>query len=313
MRRMTLCALVLYAAAASAQQRPLFDPDDFLDPQQYEGAVFLSRLVIGGVKNGVDDFRPLRQDAGFVHVTNSLHWSRFQLDYKRTEMRGEQDSDPADITVCDCNENPSAVIFPTPPPEGAIPAPPLPGSRDTLQFAFYRIRDYGEARRPVTLRYRLTVSRQPIETVVHSYSGTERFYGRERSIGVDADTHFRIAGRDFFGSLLYARNRRTGTLDDHDQHELAYVSRFRIYAAGPILIRPTLTVGAVSGRDARGINVVSPAVELFWHERRTFANLHLVWSPHVMRSGVSGWRTTHQVALFADRALYVKLFRGGRS
>jgi hypothetical protein len=310
--RPLIVAAVFIATAASAQQRPIFDPDDFVNPRQHQGPAFISRLAIGGLKNGVDDFRPLHQDAGFIHLTNSFYWSDFQLDYKRTEMRGASDSDPATLTQCGCSDG-EPVYFPTPPPPGAIPAAPLPGSRDTLQFAFYRAKDFrGDVRPPVTLRYRFTFSRQAIDTVIRSGPPGEestRMRGSELSLGLDIDTHFRIGGRDFFGSVLYAHNRRTGTPDDREQQELAYVSRLRVRTAGPLLIRPTLTVGMVTGRKADGINVVSPALELFWHERRTRANLHLVWSPHAMRSGIGGWQTTSQLAIFTDFPLYVKLFR----
>jgi hypothetical protein len=54
---------------------------------------------------------------------------------------------------------------------------------------------------------------------------------------------------------------------------------------------------------------VSPAFEAFWHEHTTDVNVHLVWNPQSTRSGAEGWTTTHQIALFVDRALYVKLFR----
>jgi hypothetical protein len=311
-RAILILATVLVAGFASAQQRLFVDPDDFLNPRQHEGPVFISRLVMGVVKDGVDDFRPLGQDAGVLHIANSFYWSHFQLDYKRTELRGENASNPAALTECGCSNEP--IYFPTPPPAGATPAPPLPGSKDTLQFAFYRTKDFGEVRPPVALRTRFTLTDQKIDTVIQSPRGDEvsRMHGSERSLGFDADTHFRLGGHDFFGSLLFAHNRRRGTTDNRSQSEIAYVSRFRVYAAGPILIRPTLTVGGTSGRGARGINVVSPSVELFWHEPRSRANLHLVLSPHAMRSGIGGWEYTNQIALFADYTLYAKVFRSLR-
>ena len=55
--------------------------------------------------------------------------------------------------------------------------------------------------------------------------------------------------------------------------------------------------------------VVNPAFEAFWHHWGTRANLHLVWSPQTTRSGAEGWETHHQIALFVDRALFVKIFR----
>jgi hypothetical protein len=87
------------------------------------------------------------------------------------------------------------------------------------------------------------------------------------------------------------------------------MSRFPGRAVGPFLLRATLTVGGVSGRGASGLNIVNPAFEAFWHSRGTGANVHLVWSPLGARSGAEGWQTHDQIALFVDRALYVKLFQ----
>lgn len=71
----------------------------------------------------------------------------------------------------------------------------------------------------------------------------------------------------------------------------------------------TSDVGGVAGRGASGLNIVNPAFDAFWHDPKTRANIHLVWSPLAARSGAEGWQTHHQIALFVDRALYVKLFR----
>jgi len=62
------------------------------------------------------------------------------------------------------------------------------------------------------------------------------------------------------------------------------------------------------GRGATGINIINPTFEAYWHHSRSEASFHVVWSPQTTRSGAEGWRTTHQLAVFVDRALYVKLF-----
>jgi hypothetical protein len=160
------------------------------------------------------------------------------------------------------------------------------------------------------LRYRLTVSRQPVNTVIKSFPAGQtlsRLSGREQSIGLDADTYFRIGGHDVYGSLLYARTVRSGTTDNRSQSEFGYMSRLPAVAIHQILVRATLTVGGVSNRGGTTLNVVNPALEAFWHNPRTGANLHLVWSPQSTNSGTGGWETHHQIAIFVDRT-YVHLF-----
>lgn len=300
--------LLLLATAAMAQERPIFDPDDFVDPRERLATLFISRLVAGGAANFIDDYRPLHHDAGFLLVANSLYVSRFQLDYKHSEVRGGG-SPP--VLVCGCTP---PIYFPTAPGRDSTPAAPPAGSKDTLQFAFYGPGPVAgpPTDPPVMLRYRLSWSRQPIDTVVESFATGQtvsRLHGREQSIGLDADTYFRIGGHDVFGSLLYARTVRSGTTDNRSQNELAYMVRFPGVAFHDILLRATLAVGGVSNRGGTTLNLVSPAFEAFWHDPKTRANLHLVWNPQTTNSGTGGWETHNQVAFFVDRALYVHLFR----
>ena len=312
MRGAVVVAILLFGTAASAQQRPIFDIDDFVDPREHDGVLFVSRLVAGGVWNAIDDYRPLHQDTAFVQVANSLYVSRFQFDYKRSEVRGQRDltrrAAETQVTLCGCDP---PILFPTAPPSGATPAPPLPGSKDTLQLAWYDEVSAGSESRPMMLRYRLTLSRQPIDTVVTSaVTGlrVSRFSGKEQSLGLDADTYFRLRGREIFGSLQYAYTKRSGTTDDRTQRELVYTSRFPAVAAGPVMFRATLAVGGVSERGGTAVNIVHPAFEAFWRPAGSDVAFHLVWTPQSTRSGAERWRTTHQIALFADRALFAKVF-----
>lgn len=297
--------LVLASSSASAQQRPIFDPDDSVDPRQRDATVFISRLVLGGATGFDDDYRPLHQNTGFLSLANSLYVGHIQLDYKHSEVFGED----RPVGVCFCNGTP--IYFPTPPSRDSIPASPPPGPKETMQIAWYHAADGGPAQPAVMLRYRLSLSWQPIGTDLTSIATGERSHlsGREWSIGFDADTHFPVGGHEVWGSLLYARTDRTGTADNRQQNEIAYLSRFPGRAVGPVLLRATLTVGGVTGRGASGLNIVNPAFEAFWHHSGTAMNLHLVWSPLAARSGAEGWQTHHQIAFFVDRALYVKLFR----
>lgn len=294
------------ATAVLAQERPVYDTDDSVDPRDFHGTLFVSSIVLGGAANLVDDYRPVHQDAGFLQIANSLHWSSFQLDYKHSEVRGSENG-PAVVQKCNCNP---PIYFPTPPLPNAIPVAPLPGRKETLQAAWYQPSPIGPEAMPVMLRYRLTLSCQRIDTIIESFAtgGTvSRLSGREQSFGLDADTYFRVGSHDFFGSLTYARTARSGTTDNRSQNELDYTSRFPAMAFHRILVRTTLTVGGVTGRGASGLNVVNPAFEAFWRDSKTRMNLHLVWSPLATRSGAEGWQTQHQIAVFVDRA-YVHLF-----
>lgn len=304
-RGLLLATFALFAAAsAAAQQRPIFDVDDFVDPRQHVRPVFISRLTAGAARNFVDDYRPLGKDAGFLSLTNSFFRKNWQFDYKHSEVRGENSA--PDPVRCGCNP---PLYFPTPPPPGASPAAPQPGSRDTLQVGFYRMQPVGAADLPIALRTRFTFSRQKLTTHIRSFTTgeiVEQRSGHDQSIGIDADTHFTIRGHDIWGSLLYARTSTSGTLaDPRTQQEFAYAARPPGYSLGPVLARATLTVGGVTNRGGTALNVVNPALEAFWHNHATRANVHLVWSPLSMRDG-EGWRTRHQIALFVDRKLYIR-------
>jgi hypothetical protein len=290
------------------QQRAIFDPDDSVNPRRRDGTLFISSLIAGAAASLVDDYRPVHHNAGFLLFTNSLYWSRLQFDYKHSQI--SSGGSPR-VFLCKC---PNPIYFPTPSPTGSTPAAPTPGAKDTFQFAWYAPSLFaGSAESPpAMLRYRLSISRQPIDTVIRAFSTGEvlsRMSGRELSVGLDADTYFPIGKHGIYGSLLFARTVRSGTIDNRSQTELAYMNRFPGIAFHNILMRATLTVGGVSNRAGTALNVVNPAFEAFWHDPKTRANFHLVWSPQSTNSGAGGWETHHQIAIFVDRALYVHLFR----
>ena len=300
-----LATLSLFAATASGQMRSLFDPDDFVDPRQHEEAVFAARLVAGGARDVTDDYRPLHQNAGFLHLANSFYWKKFQFDYKHTEVLA--DRGPQIVTTCGCSPS---IYFPTPPTRDSTPSAPLPEPKETLQFGWYYEASGGQPDLPVMLRLRASFSWQPVNTVVHSGTNDEitaRLSGREKSFGLETDTYFRIGSHNVFGSLVYARNVRSGTTDDRSQQEIAYTARFPGTSYKSILMRATMTVGAISNRGAAGFNLFNPAFEAMWHHHPSRVNVHLIWSPLAMRSGAAGWETHHQIAIYVDKG-YVKLF-----
>jgi hypothetical protein len=308
MRAAFACLVALLAATAVAQPHQVFDPDDFVAPKLHDQPVLIVRLVSGAARNLIDGYRPLRDDAAFVHLATSLYWSSFQFDYKRTEVRGEHE--PPKVFRCGCSP---PVFFPTPPPAGEMPAPPPAGSRDTLQAGWYYTLPR-TGRPPLPMRLRLTWSRQRIDTPIHAPGTREvvsRLSGDEQSFGLEGDTFLPFGARGHFGTLVYALTERRGTSADRRQREISYTARVPAISVRGLLLRSTLTAGNISGRGGSAINVIHPHLEAVWHHARSDVYLHVVWTPQLTNSSASGWQTHHQVAVFADRALFVHLFGAG--
>lgn len=297
MKNASLFVLLLLAGSAAAQ-RPIFEPDDFLDPGMHGGTIFLSRVVAGGVWNQSDRFRPIAGDSGLVVLTNSLYTGRFQFEYEHTEFKREE-------TGPCVRYSRDGRAFPCRDENFQQSTDPAAQRGDTLQVAFYRTGDR-------TLRYRFSFSRQSIESESFNDGVLVRRSGYDQSFTLDADTHLSLGGRGLYGTLYFARSTRSGMTsgDDDVQNEIAYVFRPPGFDAGPFLFRTKLAVGGITGRDAGGVNLINPYFETFWRHGRTKVNLHLVWSGEWTRAGATGWRANHQVAVFLDRTLFVKIFGG---
>jgi hypothetical protein len=299
-RALWILAALVAAATTHAQTRPVFEPDDFVDPRQLNGMrVFASRLVLGGVWNFIDDYRPANEDIGFVHVANSFYVRRVEFDYKHSETT----IDPRPLEACACQPT---VYFPTPPPPNATPAAPAARSKDTLQAAFYVPWRGGEGRIAVMHRYRLTWSRRNYSTEIISPQENRR-RGREQVFGFEGDISIPFRGRDLFGSLQLARTSVKEVTGRRDQTEFTYSHKFPGTSYKQILFRAILTTGGITNRGGTAINLVNPYFEAFLHQSKTRVNFHLVYSPQFLNSGAEGWRTHHQVALFADWGV-VQLF-----
>jgi hypothetical protein len=304
MMRRALLLLAFATTAAFAQQRPIYDTDDFVDSRTHRGALFVSHLVAGAGANLADDYRPVASNGPFYQWANSLYWSAYQLDLKYGRA---YTGSSAVVAV----PSPPVIISPAQPPVDIVPAPaagtaplaPSSSPKETMQFARYLASPSG-----AMLRCRLTWTRQRFDTdVIHPNSPLlVRLHGHEQTYGLDTDTHLRLGRRDVWGSLAFARNSRSGTTDNRAQNELAYTSRFPAIDIGTVSLMPRFTVGGVSGRGATGLNVVNPRLDFSYYHHGTEANLHLVYSPLATRSGANGWQTRHQIALLADRALFAK-------
>ena len=79
-------------AILSGQYPEIFDTDDFVDPRELAGrGLFISRAYIGAAAGYGDQYRPLHQTIGFVHLSTALYWHGLQATYKHTEIRGSDD------------------------------------------------------------------------------------------------------------------------------------------------------------------------------------------------------------------------------
>jgi hypothetical protein len=309
MRRGLLILTLVIASGAAAQPLRMFDVDDFVDLRQRDGTLFVARLIAGAAYRPSDQERPLRQNAAFLSIANSLYWSRYQFDYEHTEARG-RDRGPAVVHVCDCGAG-EPIYFPTPPSRDSTPAAPLPGASDSVRISVYRAAGGGRGRLPVMLRYRVFFKRQAIDTIVRFASNdalAPRLSGSEQTFGVDADTYTHIGGREVYGSLVVATTVRSDTTDNRSQTAVEYTIRFPAVALwnGKILLLPTLTAGGVSGRGGTAFKVLHPSFEGSWFSRATRATVHLVWTPQATNDGTAGWRTNQQIALFVDRSVYAR-------
>ena len=313
MIRIAIVTVALFTAITASAQRPLFDPDDFLDPRETGGRpVLISRIVVGAASNmNGDGFRPLGDDLRYVHLANSFSWKSVQFDYKRSEMRAE-DGEAAQWEREFQLEGQFVSFRQT---RNATPK-----SKDTLNAAWYWPVPGGGGV-PIMLRSRVTFSTQKIETFVEGGPIPDtQTSNRERTFALDTDTWFRIAGHDIFGSLAYSQTKTSGpptnpntvqseARSNPDVRILTYTNRFPAFSddRAKIVVRPTLTIGGISDRGGRSLNLVNPAIEIFRPFVSSGANLHVIWSPQWVATG-NDWKMTHQVAVLVDRALFVKVF-----
>lgn len=306
MRARLIVFVALLLAAGAKAQRPIFHPDDFVDPATHDGTIFMTRVAVAGAWNLMDHYRPLDDDdAGFVVLTNSVYFGRFQFDFKHNERLGGDDAAP--VRRCDC---PEPVFFPTPPPRNATPVAPPSDRFETLQLGFYQSLPYSPNRPPATLRFQLRWERRETDADIRPIqqpSLVERRSGHEQSFALESDLPplFRV-----WGTLYIARTSRSGTTDDRTQNEVVAIIRPPGESVGDVLFRGNLAVGAITGRGATGLNLINPSFEAFWRHRRSKVNVHLVWSPQWIMSGIESWQVHHQFAVVVDRVLFLKAFGG---
>jgi hypothetical protein len=295
MRTAVLAVLLslLVVAAANAQQLDIFDPDDFVDPWDLPGPVFISRLVAGASRGYLDQYRPVGQDVGFVHIANSLYWSGFQFDYKRTQLRGE--NPPPEESCRGLSVQASACMS----ARIELGAAPVPGSKDLAQLSWYQT--IGNR---VTIRYRIAQGRQSArpETAAH-VPGIED-HDDTRILQVDGRVF--VGNRVLSGTVAWTELTRHSTFDQTKQRTLIFGTYLPIVLIGPAQLISRLQLGSVSGVTPV-IDIINPSVELALHVERVNMNLHVVYSP-VFRDLGNGKSMNHQVAVYADRRLFMFIF-----
>ncbi len=320
MRRLFYVAAFLVAVSASAQTE-IFDADDFVDPRELAGrALFISRASIGAAAGYGDQYRPLHQTMGFLHISNTFYWHGLQATYKHTEIRGSDD--------WSARNQPQPVVPIVPPPPPPVPIGSLPGLRpvsraefhgfgtsndtdeapppapkDSLQFAWYHA--FGPS--APMLRYRLTWGRQHVEPPV----GLKNAEDEDYFYRVEVQTMIRLGGKSIFGDVNVSTITQRGTTANRpftpvtsQQRAYTYSAHLPLLRVGRALVVPTMTVGHVTGGSA--INVANPSVDFVW-SRGGDVNFHVTYSPF-LRSVGNGWTARNQIALSADRVIYAKLF-----
>jgi len=289
---------LLLGVTADAQQLDIFDPDDFIDPVQLNGrTIFFSRLVVGASRGYLDQFRPAGQDVGFVHLANSLYWSGFQIDYKRSEVRGE--NPPVDPEPCGESRSIARTSFCGASHIDEQPAPAA-GAKNLVQLSWYQT-----IGRRVTIRYRLAQARQYAvpETAAH-VSGLKN-HDDTRVIQIDTGVQFRR--RTFYGTVGYTELTRHSSLDKTRQQMLTLGAVLPLMGVGPAILTPRLQIGGIAGVGP-AIDVVNPSLDLSWTIPHVDANVHVIYSPAFGDLG-NGTKWKHQVAIYADRAIVVPLGR----
>lgn len=279
MRALRWLALLLAAMPLAAQQLDLFDPDDFVDPRLTgKQVVFISRLVAGASRGYMDQFRRVEQDIGFVHLSNSLYWRGVQLDYKRTESRGEhgveEDVDPRGARIA--RDEPA----------------PEPGPKNLTQLSYYQT--FGER---LVLRYRLARATQfALPETAAQVRGLE---DRDETRFAQLDTGVLLGTRMQFVTLTYTELTRHSTLAETQQRTLTASAYLLVTRLGRVTLAPRLQLGGVAN-DGPLLDIINPSLNLSMRIPRAGGYLHAIYSP-VCRDG----SVHHQIVVYADRALLV--------
>jgi hypothetical protein len=291
-RSLLLLLSVSAAGALQAQQLDLFDPDDFVEPRLTRGRiVFMSRLVTGVSRGYLDQYRPLGQDLGFLHIANSLYWSGLQIDYKRTEQRGEhgvaEEFRPDLGRIASQREG----------EVGTRSDPrPVPGPKNVTQVSWYQTT--GDR---LSFRGRLVYATQFAERETAAFVTGLEDRDETRVLQLDAGRRFRT--RTQFVTLTWTSLTRRSTLEKTKQRTLMAGALLPVLRLGPGTLTPRIQLGGVMN-EGHAIDIVNPSFDLSMRLPRAGVNLHLVYSPVYRDLGTDG-DLHHQVVLYADYALLV--------
>lgn len=308
-RSLTYVLVLLVATAAAAQPLDIFVPDDFVDPEQTRGRmIFASRLIVGYARGANDQYRPLGQDIGFVHVANSLYWSGFQLDYEHSEVRGEndwgsrrpspRDNDFRDVVPCEpVNVSPPICLAPTN-HIGESDASPVPAPKDLVQLGW----SHGIGSRAI-FRYQVAYGRQ---YAIPRFGEGGRGEDHDDTRAVNIEAGIRAGRRMLHGAVSYTELTHRSAVPETKQQTVTVTAFLPLLRIGPAILTPRLQVGDVLDTGP-AVDIINPSLDLALYVPRARANVHLVYSPVIHDTGEER-ATQHQVAMYIDRALLVTIF-----
>lgn len=292
---------VLLGAAAQAQL-DLIDPDEFVDPRVTRGrTIFISRLVLAASIGSLDQYRPVGQNLGVIHLANSLYWRGFQFDYKRSEVRGEDDPRPDDDLPCgETSAVRASVCLPATIDRGAAP---VPGAKNVVQVSWYQT--IGDS---VTIRYRLVQARQYAVPETAAHVPGLKAYDDTRVAQID--TGVRVRGRTLSGYVSFTELTRKSTIEKTEQKMLTLGAFLPLMSVGPAILTPRVQIAGIADVGP-AIDVINPSFDLSWTIPRVDTNVHIIYSPAFGDLG-NGTKVKHQVVIYADRAILVLPWRRRR-
>lgn len=306
MMRFSRVVFVVLSLAMSlqvhAQQLDLIDPDEFVDPREIRGrTIFISRLVMGASRGSFDQYRRVGQDVGVIHLVNSLYWSGFQIDYKRSEVRGEHD--PRPNVESPCNGTVGVTAFACLPARVDQNASPVPGAKNVVQLSWYQT--VGDR---ITIRYRLVQARQYAVPETAAHIPGLKAYDDTRIAQID--TGVRVRGRTLSGYVSFTELTRKSAIDRNQQEMFILGAFLPLVSVGPAILTPRVQIAGITDVGP-AIDVINPSLDLSWTIPHVDANVHVIYSPVFGDLGTNG-SMNHQVAVYVDRAILVLPLRRRR-
>jgi len=314
-----LC-LVAIAVPAGAQELDIFDINDFVDPRELgaraEGRgrlrcpcdpFFISRAMAGGVTRYVDVLRPTNTDVTFLHLATSYYRGPWQFNWKHTRLNAD------DFGL---NDAAVAVSLVTPENKNTVQAARYFafGSGDSALIGraelTWTMVEYRQERRVRDVREFPEEPPLPVD-------GYESRYQNE--LGLEADIPWRLGRIPLVTSAVYVGRFRSRNISEALTLQRAtLLQRLPRLTMGRWSLDPSIAVGTVISSARLGRMSILPSLHLISPTiPRADIRFHLRYAPSIERRRIMQagddpveWSTASQIALFIDRAVYAKRFRG---